>query len=151
MGTSADLGTESISEGAVQARPATEGDARAILENFKRLWDEMDPRIVEEIVAPDATAFWSGRGEFKGSEYPKQMRVTMESIPDAKMEITGHGIQLPYLFISWILRGTYADAELEIRGIDRFRLRGQLADDVWAIFDTGPIRESARSGASDSS
>jgi hypothetical protein len=151
MGTSADLGTESVSGGADQARPATESDARAMLENFKRLWDEMDPRIVEEIVAPDATAFWSGRGEFKGSEYPEQMRVTMESIPDAKMEVAGHGIQLPHLFISWILRGTVAGAELEIRGIDRFRLRGQLADDVWAIFDTGPIRESARTGASDSS
>jgi hypothetical protein len=150
MGTSAELGTESVREGA-EARPASEIDARAMLENFKRLWDEMDPRIVEEIVAPDATAFWSGRGEFKGSEYPGQMRSTMESIPDADMEVTGHAIQLPYLFISWILRGTYADGALEIRGIDRFRLRGQLADDVWAIFDTGSIRGSARNGASDSS
>jgi hypothetical protein len=140
MGTSSELGTAE-----------TEADARTMLENFKRLWNEMDPRIVEEIVAPDATAFWSGRGEFRGNEYPEQMRVTMESIPDAEMEVTGHAIQLPYLFISWILHGTYSEAELEIRGIDRFRLRGQLADDVWAIFDTGPISESARKGASHSS
>ena len=121
--------------------------ARAMLENFERLWNEMDPGIVEEIVAPDATAFWSGRGLFKGNEYPEQMRVTMESIPDARMEVTGHAIDPPYLFISWLLRATYAGAPLEIRGIDRFRLRGQLADDVWAIFDTGPMRDQLALGA----
>jgi hypothetical protein len=133
-----------------EARPATEADARALLENFKRLWDEMEPQIVEEIVAPDATAFWSSVGEFKGSDYPEQMRQTMSAVPDAKMEVTAHAIELPYLFISWILRGTFADAPLEMRGIDRFRLRGGLADDVWAIFDTGPMRDElarAESGA----
>jgi hypothetical protein len=131
----------SPSKSHAEARTATEADAEAMLANFRRLWNQMDPRIVEEIVAPDAIAFWSGRGEFKGSEYPEQMRVTMESVPDAKMEVTCHAIHLPYLFISWILRGTLADEPLELRGIDRFRLRGELADDVWAIFDTGPMRE----------
>jgi pimeloyl-ACP methyl ester carboxylesterase len=120
---------------------ATERDAQAMLENFKRLWDEMDPEIVEDIVAPDATAFWSSAGEFNGSDYPAQMRQTMNAVSDAKMEVTGHAIELPYLFISWILRGTLAGAALELHGIDRFRLRGRLADDVWAIFDTGPMRE----------
>jgi hypothetical protein len=123
------------------AHAATEANAKALLENFKRLWRDMDPRIVEEIVAPDATAFWSGRGTFDGSEYPEQMRVAMQSILDAKMDVTTHAIDLPYLYISWILRGTYLGASLEVRGIDRFRLRGALADDVWAIFDTGIMRE----------
>lgn len=112
-----------------------------MLENFKRLWDEMDPRIVEEIVAPDANAFWSSVGQFKGSDYPDQMRQTMSAVPDAKMDVTGHAIELPFLFISW-LRGTVAGSSLELRGIDRFRLRGELADDVWAIFDTGAMRDS---------
>src|ERR671936_22927 len=129
--------SSTIKETGAQAGDTTEADAQALLENFKRLWNKMDPKIVEEIVAPDARSFWSGRGEFQGSEYPEQMRVTMESVPDAKMEITGHAIQLPYLFISWVLRCTYLGAPLELRGIDRFRLRGSLADDVWAVFDTG--------------
>jgi hypothetical protein len=133
--------SSTVEETGDEARGTTEADAEALLANFKRLWNQMDPRIVEEIVAPDATSFWSGRGGFKGSEYPEQMRTTMESVPDAEMEVTGHAVQVPYLFISWILRGTYLGAPLELRGIDRFRLRGQLADDVWAIFDTGPMRE----------
>ena len=128
---------------------ASEADAQAMLANFKRLWDEMDPEIVKEIVAPDATAFWSGAGQFRGSEYPEQMRQTMSAVPDAKMEVTGHAIELPYLFISWILRGSFADTPLELRGIDRFRLRGGLADDVWAIFDTGPMRENLASGVTE--
>jgi hypothetical protein len=131
-------GTSSELQG--EARPATEQDARAMLRNFKRLWDEMDPRIVEEIVASDANAFWSSVGQFKGSDYPEQMRQTMSAVPDAKMQVTGHAIELPYLFISWILRGTFAGSPFELRGIDRFRLRGELAEDVWAIFDTGPMR-----------
>ena len=121
--------------------------AEAMLANFKRLWDSLNPEIVKEMVAPDATAFWSGVGEFRGSDYPEQMQQTMAAVPDAKMEVVDHAIEMPYLFISWILRGTFAGEAVEINGIDRFRLRGELADNVWAIFDTGPMREQLARGA----
>jgi hypothetical protein len=138
--------TTTKSPASTQRQETTEEHAKAMLANFRRLWEQMDPRIVEEIVAPDATSFWSGRGPFRGTDYPEQMRFTMESVPDAKLEVAGHAIDLPYLFISWIIRGTYADAPIELHGIDRFHLRGELADDVWAIFDTGPLRESLERG-----
>jgi hypothetical protein len=131
-GTTSDLSSETR---------ASEQAAHAMLENFKRLWGQMEPEIVKEIVAPDATAFWSSVGKFEGSEYPEQMRQTMNAVPDAKMEVVDHAIEAPYLFISWIMRGTLAGESLELRGIDRFRLRGELADDVWAIFDTSPMRD----------
>ena len=123
--------------------------AELMLANFKRLWDTHEPEIVKEMVAPDATAFWSSVGEFSGRDYPEQMRQTMTAVPDAQMEVVDHAIEMPYLFISWILRGTLAGEPIEIRGIDRFRLRGDLADSAWAIFDTGPMRAQLERAASE--
>jgi steroid delta-isomerase-like uncharacterized protein len=66
--------------------------ATRLVDNFKRLWGTKNPEIVKEIVAPDATAHWSGLPRFRGSDYPAQMRRLMkELMPDIRSEIGAAG------------------------------------------------------------
>jgi len=120
--------------------------AATLVENFRRLWSEKDPEIVREIVADDAVAHWSGIPTFRGTDYPTQMRRTMtETFPDIDLVVTAHAHEGDYVFISWHARATVSGVRVEWDGIDRFRLRGgALADEVYAIYDTGPMREAAR-------
>jgi NAD(P)-dependent dehydrogenase (short-subunit alcohol dehydrogenase family) len=39
------------------------------------------------------------------------------------------------------VRATVGDDSVEYDGVDRFRLRGDLADEVYVVFDTAPMRE----------
>lgn len=53
----------------------------------------------------------------------------------------GRAAQDPYLFISWHVRATAGGQSVEFDGVDRFRLRGELADEVYVVFDTAPTRQ----------
>lgn len=117
------------------------GAAGRLVENFARLWSTKDASIVREIVAADAVAHWSGAGTFSGADYPERMRILMqELLPDVVNVVTGHATDGKYVFISWHARATVGGEPVEWDGIDRFRLRGELADEVYAIFDTGPLQ-----------
>lgn len=111
-----------------------------MLDNFERLWRSRDPEIVKEIVAADAVAHWAGLGRFGGREYPEVMRKVMEGLPSLELEVTGHAAERDLLFISWKARALVDGFAVEWDGIDRFRLDGDLAVEVHAIFDTGPLR-----------
>ena len=111
-----------------------------LVKNFARLWQTKDISIVREIVAHDAVAHWAGTGTFSGAEYPERARVVMhELLPDVVTEVTGHATDGKHVFISWHSRATIAGQPIEWDGINRFRLRGDLADEVVAIYDTAPL------------
>jgi hypothetical protein len=57
-----------------------------------------------------------------------------------EFEITGSALQEPFLFISWRARAVADGDAAEWDGVDRFRLKGELADEVYVVFDTAPIR-----------
>lgn len=118
--------------------------AERLIANFGRLWQTKDPEVVREMVAPDAEAHWSGVGSFRGTDYPERMRVTMqELVPDIGLRVTASAVRGDTVFVSWRAQATFAGRELEWTGIDRFRLQGELAVEVDAIWDTGPMREAA--------
>ncbi|MGI8937593.1 MAG: nuclear transport factor 2 family protein [Iamia sp.] len=124
-------------------RPASDTDTPAarFVEKFTRLWATKDPDLVAEMVAPDATASWSGRDSFTGAEYPGWMRQVMANlIPDVDLRPTGHAINGDLVFISWHAEGMVSGQHLEWDGIDRFHLRDGLADEVHATFDPAPLR-----------
>lgn len=71
-----------VSLDAVLGGPAPAGgaDATRLLANFERLWSTKDLGIVEQMVAPDAVAHWSGLGTIAGREYPERMRQVMHEL-----------------------------------------------------------------------
>lgn len=123
--------------------------ALALVANFKRLWATKDPELVAEIVAPDAVAYWSGLEPIDGVEYVERMRQMMNLAPDIENEVTGQAVDGDLVFISWRARATVGEQQVECNGIDRFRLRGKLADEVYAVFDTTPLREAAEAAGQD--
>lgn len=123
--------------------------AHALVANFKRLWATKDPELVAEIVAPDAVAYWSGLEPINGTEYVERMRQMMSLAPDIENEVTGQAVNGDLVFISWRARATVGGQQIECNGIDRFRLRGKLADEVYAVFDTTPLREAAEAAGQD--
>jgi steroid delta-isomerase-like uncharacterized protein len=126
------------------APPSNRQDAaHALVRNFERLWKTRDPEIVREIVAPTAVAHWSGLGSFGGAEYVERIAQVMALAPDVENEVTGYAINDDLVFISWRAHGSMFGAPIERHGIDRFRLDGTLAQEVYAIFDTAPLRDAA--------
>jgi hypothetical protein len=116
--------------------------ATKLVANFGRLWRTKDPEIVGEMVAPEAIANWSGLDTFRGTDYPDQMRNVMQDLlPDIVLEVTAHAVNGAYVFISWQANASVGGETVEWVGIDRFRLKGDLADEVYAVFDTFPLRE----------
>jgi hypothetical protein len=126
-----------VSSATLQVNP---GGAEAMLENFRRLWSSHDPEIVREIVAPEAHAYCSGLKPFRGTAYPGQMKNVMETMEGLELAVTGHAAEGDLLFISWRAKALIGGQPVEWDGIDRFRIEGDLAVDVHAIFDTGVLR-----------
>jgi len=116
--------------------------ADALLEKFEHLWDVRDPELIREIVAADAASYWSGQGKVAGSAYPERWDALVNGIAgDLDFTVTGHAAQEPYLYISWHVRATIAGQSTEYDGVDRFRVNGELADEVYVVFDTDPMRK----------
>jgi hypothetical protein len=115
--------------------------AAALLDRFERLWESRESELIREIVAADAVSHWSGLGAVAGHEYPERWRALVQLADDLQFQITGHAAQEPFLFISWHVRATVNGRGAEYDGVDRFRLRGEQADEVYVVFDPGPMRE----------
>jgi pimeloyl-ACP methyl ester carboxylesterase len=115
--------------------------------DFERLWQTKDLEIVREIVAPEAIASWSGLDAFRGADYPDRMRNVMRDLlADIVLEATAHAVNGDDVFISWPANASVGGEAVEWVGIDRFRLKGDLADEVYAVFDTFRLREAQDRG-----
>jgi SnoaL-like polyketide cyclase len=115
--------------------------------DFERLWQTKDLEIVREIVAPEAIANWSGLDPVRGADYPDRMRNVMQDLlPDIVLEATAHAVNGDDVFISWPANASVGGEAVEWVGIDRFRLKGDLADEVYAVFDTFRLREAQDRG-----
>jgi hypothetical protein len=115
--------------------------ARQLYKRFEQLWATRDPSLISSIVAADGRSYWYGLGAVAGRDYPERWNSLVQSADALEFTVTGHAAGEPYLFISWHVRATVGDESVEYDGIDRFRLRGDLADEVYAVFDTAPVRE----------
>lgn len=126
--------------------------AAGLLARFERLWQLRDPELIREIVAPDAESHWSGAGAVRGDQYPERWRALVhDAVDDLDFEITGHAAQEPYLFVSWHARATAGGRSAEWDGVDRFRLRGDIADEVYVVFDTAPVNGLVRAARAEAS
>jgi hypothetical protein len=106
-----------MSAPALQQSDTFERTADALLRRFERLWHVRDAELIREIVAADATSYWSGLGEIKGSDYPERWHALVnDSVDQLEFRITGHAAQEPYLFISWHVRATAANKSVETTG-----------------------------------
>jgi hypothetical protein len=110
-------------------------------QRFKRLWATRDPSLIGGIVAADGESFWSGQGAVAGRDYSDRWQSLVRAVDALEFTVTGRAAEDPYLFISWHARGTVGAMSVEFDGVDRFRLRGELADEVYVVFDPAPIRE----------
>ena len=134
-----------MSKGEIDACPATgssdfERAAAQLLDRFERLWAIRDADLIRDIVAPDAVSHWSGLVSIAGHDYPERWRSLVHDLADElEFEVTGHAAQEPYLFISWRARATLGAQSVEYDGVDRFRVRGELADEVYVVFDSAPM------------
>jgi SnoaL-like domain len=112
-----------------------------LYQRFEQLWATRDPGLISSIVAADGRSYWSGLGAVAGRDYPERWNALVQSADALEFTVTGHAAEEPYLFISWHVRATVEDESVEYDGIDRFRLRGDLAEEVYVVFDTAPVRE----------
>jgi hypothetical protein len=115
--------------------------AMQLYKRFEQLWATRDPGLISSIVAADGRSYWSGLGAVAGRDYPERWNALVQSADALEFTVTGHAAEEPYLFISWHVRATVGDESVEYHGIDRCRLRGDLAEEVYVVFDTAPVRE----------
>lgn len=115
--------------------------ATRLYERFERLWTVRDPSLIADIVAADGQSYWPGGQLVTGCDYPNHWASMVQAADALEFTVTGHAADEPYLFISWHVRATVASESVEYDGVDRFRLRGDLADEVYVLFDTAPMRE----------
>lgn len=118
-----------------------ESAAAGIVERFRHLWVVRDAELIRQIVDPAGVSYWSGTGEVSGIDYPERWKAVV-NIPGIQLdfEITGSAAQKPFLYISWRARASAGADKVEWDGVDRFRLKGERADEVYVVFDTAPIR-----------
>lgn len=124
--------------------------AMRLYQRFERLWATRDPSLIAGIVAADGESFWSGQGAVAGRDYPDRWRSLAAAADVLEFAVTGRAAQEPYLFISWHVRATLGGESVEFDGVDRFRLCGELADEVYVVFDTGSMRQLLRTAPSSS-
>ena len=115
--------------------------AAQLYDRFERLWEVRDPGLIADIVAADGQSYWSGQGAVAGRDYPDRWQSLVGAVDALEFTVTGRAAQDPYLFIGWHVRATVGGQSVEFDGVDRFRLRGELADEVYVVFDTAPMRE----------
>jgi hypothetical protein len=114
--------------------------AEQLYERFERLWATRDASLISAIVAADGQSFWSGQGAVAGRDYPDRWRSLVQTPDVLEFSITGRAAEEPYLFVGWHARAVLGGENVEFDGVDRFRLRGELADEVYVVFDTTPMR-----------
>jgi len=97
--------------------------------------------LIAGIVAADGESVWSGQDAVGGRDYPGRWQSLVEAVDVLEFVVTGRAAEDPYLFISWHVRATVGGDSVEFDGVDRFRLRGDSADEVYVVFDTAPMRD----------
>jgi SnoaL-like domain len=119
--------------------PST-SDAARFVEHWTDVWRELDPDRFPELFHSEGTLYHPTMSRpITSVEEPAYVAGLKQAVEGLKLVPTRWGETEDGVLIEWQLTGTLADKPLDLRGADRFTLRGAKAVEGIAYFDTYPI------------
>lgn len=109
-------------------------------ERFQSFWADPSGDRVPELIAPDATIFFTGAGTFSGREYVDAMSEMLSSMVDmtvTPLDCASHGDRL---YIAWETSALVNGERRTWLGVDRFRIKDGMAIEEEVIFDSAVLQ-----------
>ena len=113
------------------------------VDHWAAFWAKPDLSRAGEVLSADVVGHWPGdREPVRGKgPYIERMAQVLEMIPDLRLEVVEHAENGDVTFIHWLARGTGADGQFELEGIDRIRTENGLVTDNLVRFDSAAFAE----------
>ena len=109
-------------------------------ERFKSFWAAPTGPRVAELIAPEATIYFTGAGTFSGAEYVNvmgEMLASMEDLTVTPLDCAGHGDRL---YIAWETSVLIDGERVTYMGVDRFLIKNGMAIEEQVIFDSAVLQ-----------
>lgn len=123
-----------------QSAPSLTREHLEFYERFKSFWSAPSGARVAELIAPDATIYFTGAGTFSGAEYVDAMQGMLDAMVDmtvTPLDCAGNGDRL---YISWETSAVVDGVPRKWLGVDRFRLANGMAIEEQVIFDSAVLQ-----------
>jgi hypothetical protein len=123
-------------------------EAREFFEQWSRIWREHDGKGWPRLLV-DGAVLRNPMGVVPRAHLPAYMASLVASMPDHKIEPIRWAETADGILIEWVMTGTLRGSSVEIRGADRFTLRGSQAVEGVAYFNPAPLLNSAPTASLD--
>ena len=125
----------------VKAQTSLPPEHADFYERFQSFWANPSGDRVPELIAPDATIFFTGAGAFSGRAYVDAMSDMLSSMVDmtvTPLDCASHGDRL---YIAWETTARINGERRTWLGVDRFRIKDGMAIEEQVIFDSAILRD----------
>lgn len=114
--------------------------ADAFAERFISFWAAPSGARLAELFCREAVIRWPGEPQMSLTAYMTHMDAMLTALPDLRIKVEDHAGRRDVVFISWRAQASF-DAHLrQWTGIDKFRLRNDLAVEEDVVFDRATVR-----------
>jgi hypothetical protein len=115
-------------------------DADRFVERWAAIWREHDGEAWPDLLH-EGCVLRNPLGEVGRDDLPAYMAGTVARIAEHAITPLRWGQTADGVLIEWVMSGRLPSGEFEIRGADRFTLRGDKAIEGVAYFDPRPLIE----------
>lgn len=115
-------------------------DAKWFVESWSKVWNgpESDPELYMQLLH-EGCRLVNPINEIRREDLPEFMKAVLEMEPDIRVVPTRWAETEGGVLIEWVNTGTLHGVPFELRGVDRYTLRGGKATEGYAYFDPRPL------------
>ena len=115
-------------------------NAERFIQAFTERWRQPDPDRLAELWHPEGKLLHPGMGKPIGrDQLPGYIARVLSVFPDVRLEPTAWASKGDTVFVEWTMTATFRGQQIQWSGADRFTLRGDLAIEGIAYFDSLPL------------
>ena len=115
-------------------------NAERFIQAFTERWRQPDPDRLAELWHPEGKLLHPGMGKpICRDQLPGYLARVLSVFPDVRLEPTAWASKGDTVFVEWTMTATFRGQQIQWSGADRFTLRGDLAIEGVAYFDSLPL------------
>ncbi len=115
-------------------------NAERFIQAFTERWRQPDPDRLAELWHPEGELLHPGMEEPIGrDQLPGYIARVLSVFPDVRLEPTAWASKGDTILVEWTMTATFRGQQIQWSGADRFTLRGDLAIEGIAYFDSLPL------------
>jgi ketosteroid isomerase-like protein len=119
-------------------------DAQAFVDDWHRVWRDRGGHAYAELLHEDCVLY-PPMGAVTREQLPQFVDSLLAIWPDHRIEATRWAATsdggLIHVLMEWVATGTLPGGPIELRGVDRYTLRGGKAVEGVSYFDPRPLLE----------